>query len=78
MYTKTEIFLLLVISFIIIIIAVEVLTIYEKSATKNYVIRTIGFLLMVSGVRIVLSFVELVIIPKTIRNKIKAVTRESI
>ncbi len=60
------------------IIAIEILTIFEKSSTKNYIIRTVGFLLMVSGVRIMLAFVELLLIPKVVRNKIKEVSREAI
>ena len=78
MYTKAEIFLLLIISCILMIIAIEILTIFEKSSTKNYIIRTVGFLLMVSGVRIMLAFVELLLIPKVVRNKIKEVSREAI
>ena len=78
MYTKAEIFLLLIISCILMIIAIEILNIFEKSSTKNYIIRTVGFLLMVSGVRIMLAFVELLLIPKVVRNKIKEVSREAI
>ncbi len=70
--------LLLIIALILIIIAIEMLDMHEKSVHKNYVWRTIGYLLLISGVRILISFMSIIILPDEVRTHIKGLARDGI
>ena len=76
--TWTWSLLLLIIAIILIIIAMEMLDMHENSVHKNYVWRTMGYLLLISGVRILISFMAIIILPIDIRNHIKLLTRDGI
>lgn len=78
MHSWPEILLVLIIACILIIISSEILDIYEKSKTKNYILRTTGYLMLISGIRIFMSFAHMMIFPKDVRTLVKTVTRESI
>lgn len=73
-----EILLLLIISIILLLVATEMLDIHERSVYKSHIWRTSGYLLLISGLRILISFIHIMIIPKEVREKIKSVTREAI
>ncbi len=72
------ILLVLIIAIILLLISSEILDIHEKSKMKNYLFRTTGYLLLISGLRILLAFGEMIIIPKEVRTAVKDITRESI
>ena len=66
-----EIAIIIVISLILIILGVETLDIFEKSKNKSYIVRTIGFILLISGVKIFTSFIEMIIVPADTRKNIR-------
>lgn len=70
--------ILFIIAIILIIIAMEILDMHENSVHKNYVWRTMGYLLLISGVRILIAFMAIIILPTDIRNHIKILTRDGI
>lgn len=78
MHSWPEILLVLIIAYILLIISSEILDIYEKSKTKNYILRTTGYLMLISSIRIFMSFAHMMIFPNDVRTLVKTVTRESI
>jgi len=75
--SKLEIALLTVISIILIVIGIEALDIYEKSRYRSFTLRTIGFLLLVSGIKIFVSFAEIVFVPESVRKNIRHLNRNA-
>lgn len=75
--SSLEIALLIVVALILIALGVEALDIYETSRNRSYIVRTIGFLLLVSGTKIFISLAEMYIIPSSVRKNIRTLYRNA-
>ena len=72
-----EIAIMIVIAIILIILGVEALNIYEKSKNKSYIVRTIGFLLLVAGIRVFISLLYILVIPLHTRKNLRRLHYET-